>query len=187
VGNRDISSPISRSSRVPRPRRLRESHRVARRLGRKGDQLLDLGLDRRRCRRWSRRSAPAWCAGGRRGGRWSARRTPLPAADLGAHPGPGQMGERLRVVLAGDQRGQHLSTGDPEDVRGDRAELDLGVLDQTPADRSGHSLQAIWRHSATCPHHGEQPRSVLRAGNAGLRRQRSVRDEGVPRRKPLPW
>jgi hypothetical protein len=50
--------------------------------------------------------------------------------DLGAHPGSGQLGERLGVAFPGQQRGQHLPPGDPEDVAGDHRQLDLGVLEQ---------------------------------------------------------
>ncbi len=50
--------------------------------------------------------------------------------DLGAHPGPGQLGQHLRVPLAGDQRGHHVPAGDPEDVAGHHRQLDLGVLQQ---------------------------------------------------------
>jgi hypothetical protein len=80
------------------------------------------------------------------------------------------MGERLRVALAGDQRGQHLSTRDPEDVRGDRAELDLGVLKQTLLTVRG----ILGRRSGGTPGPARIMATAsigLRAGDAGLRRQ----------------
>ena len=50
--------------------------------------------------------------------------------DLGAHAAPGQLCQHLRVPLPGDQRGEHVPPGDPEDVGDDRAELDAGVFEQ---------------------------------------------------------
>lgn len=35
---------------------------------------------------------------------------------LGAHASAGELGENLGVALSGDQRGQHVSPGGPEDV-----------------------------------------------------------------------
>jgi hypothetical protein len=54
----------------------------------------------------------------------------LQRGDLAAHRCPRHLGQHLGVALAGDQRGQHLPAGDPEDVRGDHAQLDLGVFQQ---------------------------------------------------------
>jgi hypothetical protein len=54
----------------------------------------------------------------------------LQQADLGAHAGAGQLREHLRVPLARDERGHHGLAGDAEDVSGDHAQLDLGVLQQ---------------------------------------------------------
>jgi len=54
----------------------------------------------------------------------------LQVGDLAAHPAPGELGEHLGVALPGDQRGQHVAAGDPEDVGDHDAELDLGVLEQ---------------------------------------------------------
>ena len=50
----------------------------------------------------------------------------LQCGDLAAHRGPCHLRQHPRVTLAGDQRRQHLPAGDPEDVRGDHAQLDLG-------------------------------------------------------------
>ena len=36
----------------------------------------------------------------------------------------------VRVALPGDQRLKHRPTGDPENVGGDRGELDSGVLEE---------------------------------------------------------
>jgi hypothetical protein len=47
-----------------------------------------------------------------------------------AHPAARQLGERLGVALAGDQRVEHRSTGDAEDVADDGGELDQRVLEQ---------------------------------------------------------
>lgn len=53
--------------------------------------------------------------------------------DLGAHPAPGQLGERPRVALPGHQRVQHRPAGDSEQVAGPVLlvrELDAGILQQ---------------------------------------------------------
>ena len=100
------------------------------RLGERGDQLLDLGLDRGDV-------GAGLVDPGQHGvqqesvvvGEVPDERL-LQHADLGAHPGPGQLSKHLRVALAGDQRGQHLPARDPEDVRDHRGQLDLGVLEQ---------------------------------------------------------
>ena len=47
-----------------------------------------------------------------------------------AHPTAGHVGQDLGVAFAGDQRGHHRPSGDPEDVRGHDRDLDLGVLQQ---------------------------------------------------------
>jgi len=54
----------------------------------------------------------------------------LQQTPLGAQAGPRQLGQDLGVALAGQQRGQHGPSGDPEDVAGDHRELDLRVLQQ---------------------------------------------------------
>jgi hypothetical protein len=53
----------------------------------------------------------------------------LQQGDLGAHPGPGQLGQDPGIAFPGEQRGQHLPPGDPEDVRGHHRQFDLGVLE----------------------------------------------------------
>jgi hypothetical protein len=54
----------------------------------------------------------------------------LQQAELGAQATAGQLRQRLGVALAGNKRGHHGPAGDPEDVGGDHAQLDLGVLQQ---------------------------------------------------------
>jgi hypothetical protein len=49
---------------------------------------------------------------------------------LGAQAGACQLRQDFGVTLPGDQRGQHGPAGDTEDVAGDHAKLDLGVLQQ---------------------------------------------------------
>ena len=41
----------------------------------------------------------------------------LKAGDLGAHPGAGHLRQHVRVAFAGDQRGHHRPSGDPENCR----------------------------------------------------------------------
>ena len=48
--------------------------------------------------------------------------------DLAAQPALGQLGEHLGVAFTGDQRGEHRPPGHAEHVRGDRVQLDPGVL-----------------------------------------------------------
>ncbi len=43
---------------------------------------------------------------------------------------PGQLRQHLRVALTGHQRGHHVPAGDPENVGGHHAQLDLGVFQQ---------------------------------------------------------
>ena len=54
----------------------------------------------------------------------------LQRGDLAAHRGPRHLRQHRGVTLAGDQRCQHLPAGDPEDVRGDHAQLDARVFQQ---------------------------------------------------------
>jgi hypothetical protein len=54
----------------------------------------------------------------------------LQQAELGAQALAGQLCQHLGVALPSHQRGQHGPAGDPEDVAGDHAQLDLGVLQQ---------------------------------------------------------
>ena len=54
----------------------------------------------------------------------------LQRGDLAPHRAPGQLGQRLGITLAADQRGQHLPAADAEDVRDHYAQLDLRVLQQ---------------------------------------------------------
>ena len=48
--------------------------------------------------------------------------------DLLAHLPARELGEHVRVGLAGDQRVEHVAPGLAQDVRGDAVELDAGVL-----------------------------------------------------------
>jgi hypothetical protein len=54
----------------------------------------------------------------------------LQHGDLLAHGVPGQLRQHLGVALPGDQRGQHVPPGDPEDVRDHHRKLDLRVFEQ---------------------------------------------------------
>src|SRR5664280_617404 len=54
----------------------------------------------------------------------------LQLGDLGAHPGPCHLSQDLGVAFTGDQGGQHLAAGDPEDVTGHDRQLDLRVLEE---------------------------------------------------------
>lgn len=54
----------------------------------------------------------------------------LEQANLGAHPGPRQLGEHLGIAFPGDQSGHHRPPGHPEHVRGHDRELDAGILHQ---------------------------------------------------------
>ena len=101
-----------------------------RRLRRKGPAAPRSGHRRRRCRRRCPRSGTA-----------SSEQEPvvvvempverlLEPTDLGAHPGPRQLGEHLRVAFPGHQRGHHRPPGHPEDVGGHHREFDAGVLQQ---------------------------------------------------------
>ncbi len=60
------------------------------------------------------------------------RHTPAQAGlqdgNLGPHLPLGQLGECVGVVLAGDDRLQHETTGDAQHVRGHRCQLDIGIL-----------------------------------------------------------
>jgi hypothetical protein len=60
---------------------------------------------------------------------WPVKRL-LQHGDLGAHGAPGQLCQHFRIALPGDQGGQHVAAGDPEDVGDDGAELDGSVLEQ---------------------------------------------------------
>src|SRR5919197_4817235 len=51
-------------------------------------------------------------------------------APLGTQPGAGKLAQPLGITLALDEGGQHGPAGDPEEVAGDHAQLDLGVLQQ---------------------------------------------------------
>jgi hypothetical protein len=42
----------------------------------------------------------------------------LQLSKLGAHPGPGELHQHLRIALSGDQGGHHVPPEDPEKVRG---------------------------------------------------------------------
>jgi hypothetical protein len=50
--------------------------------------------------------------------------------DLGPHAGACQLGERLGVALAGDERLEQLASRHPEEVADHAGELDLGVLEE---------------------------------------------------------
>jgi hypothetical protein len=54
----------------------------------------------------------------------------LQHGDLLAHGVPGQLRQHLGVAFPGDQRGQHVPPGDPEDVRNHDGKLDLRVFEQ---------------------------------------------------------
>jgi hypothetical protein len=58
---------------------------------------------------------------------------------LDAEPSSGQLGQHLRIALAGDQRLQHGPARDAEDVGGHRGKLDQGVH---PA---ACSSRCLWR------------------------------------------
>ena len=62
--------------------------------------------------------------------------------DLLAHLLARQLGEHVRVGLAGDQRVEHVAPGLAQDVRGDRVELDAGVFERLvqPVDLTGALL-----------------------------------------------
>jgi hypothetical protein len=50
--------------------------------------------------------------------------------DLPAHLSARQLGEHVRVGLAGDQRVEHVAPGLAQDVRRDGVELDAGVFER---------------------------------------------------------
>lgn len=52
----------------------------------------------------------------------------LELADLRPQPPDGELGEHVRVGLAGDQRVKHRAPRLAHDVRRDRVQLDPGVL-----------------------------------------------------------
>lgn len=49
--------------------------------------------------------------------------------DLGSQPAPGHRRHDPRVVLPGDERGQHRPPGDAQDVGGDGRDLNPGVFE----------------------------------------------------------
>jgi hypothetical protein len=69
----------------------------------------------------------------------------LQLAALGAQAGPRQLRQRLWVALPGQQRGQHVAAGDPEDVGGDHAQLDLGVLPAACSTRCFSAVRTLTR------------------------------------------
>jgi hypothetical protein len=113
--------------RDPHPRYL---VKLVHRLGERADQLLDPGLDRG--------DVGAGLIDPRQHGAQQKRvmvgEVPderlLQHTDLGAHPGPGQLGQHPGIAFTGEQRGQHRPPGHPEHIRHDRGQLDLGVLEQ---------------------------------------------------------
>ena len=80
----------------------------------------------------------------------------LQQRQFGAHPRTGQLRQPLGVAFPGDQRRQHRPPGDPEDVAGDHAQLDLGVLQQLldPLLLGGprrHQVHAVAGHLSQLP------------------------------------
>lgn len=54
----------------------------------------------------------------------------LEQTDLGAQPGPRQLGEHLGIAFPGDQGGHHRAPGYPEHVGGHDGELDASILEE---------------------------------------------------------
>ena len=128
----------------------------------------------------------------------------LQRGDLAAHHAPGQLGQRLGVTLAVDQRGQHLAARHPEDVGDDHAQLDLRVLQQLlrPLLFRGarrHQVRAVagevpqppdlrWRHEAGPDHLplGDlaQPHRVQFAGLRAAGQVLDVAGAGQPGLEP---
>ena len=68
--------------------------------------------------------------------------------DLPSHGVPGEAGQDLGVAFAGDQGGHHVPARNREDVGGDGAQLDLGILEQLPGPlllrgARGHQVGAV--------------------------------------------
>jgi hypothetical protein len=88
--------------------------------------------------------------------------------DLGAHPGPGHLGQDLGVALPADQGGHHLPAGDPEDVGGDNGQLDLG----SSRSFSTRFFSAV--HSATSATRYLVRSRSRRIGGGGMKLGRSM-------------
>jgi hypothetical protein len=78
----------------------------------------------------------------------------------------GQLGQPLRVGLAGDQRLQHGAAGGAQDLARDRGELDVGVLQ--------HLLDPVDRPRALLDQAGAE------AGQVAQGADRRLRDEAGP-------
>jgi hypothetical protein len=48
--------------------------------------------------------------------------------DLGPQLAAGQLGQHFRIVLTGDDGLEHVASGQPQDIRGHRRQLEVGVL-----------------------------------------------------------
>jgi hypothetical protein len=74
---------------------------------------------------------------------------------LGFHPAPGQAGQRLRVALPGDQRGDHVLRGQRGQRGGHRRHLDHGVFQQLlqPLPAPGPVLGQMGAGPGVVPQH----------------------------------
>jgi hypothetical protein len=97
--------------------------------------------------------------------------------DLHPHPGLGEVGEHRWVAFAGDQRLEHRAGGLAHHIRGDRVQLDPGVLQHPlqPLDLPGALLGQLLGVSGQVPQPGHH-----RAGHKAAAQQPALQQLSQP-------